>query len=367
MRITQFIESLVIGGAERMVARLCLELQERGHDVSVICFQERGEMARDLEAAGIPIVELNKKGGFGLGTAKTAWKLAQELKRLRPDVLHSHNPYIIHYAALGSRLAKVPVSINTLHGVMNVGASAWSDRWFEIGEMIGTDRLVAVCEEGRDAIGEHTRIRSESVAVIPNGVPLPEQPKVFNGNGPAFVFGIVGRLAPVKDHVMLIDAFARVVERYPRARLEILGDGETRAQVEARIEHHGLRESVNMCGFSLEVNRHLEGWDACVLTSRSEALPMSLLEAMAMGLPVIATAVGNVPALLKRSGAGWVSPPADDRAFADLMIRLIESGAAREMGYNARKYVTAHYSESAMADRYLELYRDELGSPGHKS
>lgn len=366
MRITQFIETLVIGGAERMVARLCLELQRRGHEVSVICFRHRGEMANDLDAAGIPVLELHKGHGFGVATAKTVWKLTQTLKELRPDVLHSHNPHIIHYAAVASKLARVPVAVNTLHGVMNVGASSWSDRLFELGNFVGTDRVVAVCEEGRDIIGEHTRIRPDSVAVIPNGVPLPGAAKAFNGSRPSFTFGIVGRLAPVKDHAMLVDAFSRVVKRFPQSRLEILGDGETRPELEAQIARLGLRDSVELCGFSLDVDSFLQRWDACVLTSRSEALPMSVLEAMAMGLPILSTAVGNLPPLLESSGGGWVSAAGDPDAFADLMIRLIESGEASEMGRKSREYIAQHYAESVMAERYVELYQRHLASAGHK-
>jgi glycosyltransferase involved in cell wall biosynthesis len=170
----------------------------------------------------------------------------------------------------------------------------------------------------------------------------------------------VGRLAEVKDHRSLQLAFAEVTRRRGDCRLEILGDGPLRKELEQLTAKLGISERVRFLGAGLDVGGFLSRIDAFVLSSLSEELPMTVLEAMASSLPVISTAVGAVPELVGESGCGWLSPPGRPDELASAMLNAASAPALRQYGARARSYVEREYSTRVMASGYEELFKRVL-------
>jgi glycosyltransferase involved in cell wall biosynthesis len=230
---------------------------------------------------------------------------------------------------------------------------------FELGCLL-SDRVVSCCAAVATHLRKTTLIAGRKSVVIPNGIPV----EIFGRAGERrrdgeFVFGTVGRLVPVKDHRSLIQAFARVA-REKQCRLEVLGDGPLRNELEEAARAAGVADSVRFLGAGLDVGAFLSGIDAFVLSSLSEGLPLTVLEAMASGLPVLSTEVGAVPELVNSARCGWIVPPGDADALAAAMLEAATAGDLEERGGRARDYVRGEYSTTVMASGYESLFTSLL-------
>ena len=353
MRIVELVNNLEIGGAERMVVDLALGLQARGHVLSVICLRGAGPLARLLREAGIEVCTLDKGEGFSLKAART---LARHLRRLQVHVIHTHNPLVHHYGALAARLAGVPVAVNTFHGPGNLTGLGRTQMIFDA-SCLWSDRIVPCC----DAVDLHLRkvtlIARRKLAVIPNGIPLERfrriLPREPDGH---FVIGTVGRLVPVKDHASLLKAFALLRREAPQSRLEILGEGPMRATLERTARELGIDQNVVFHGSSLDVPGFLSRLDTFVLCSLSEGLPLTLVEAMAAGLPVVGTSVGAIPELVRSADCGWLSNPGDPAQLAARLLESLHCKTRVERGLRGRDYAVEHNSIESMTSAYEHLF-----------
>jgi glycosyltransferase involved in cell wall biosynthesis len=174
------------------------------------------------------------------------------------------------------------------------------------------------------------------------------------------LFGAVGRLTEVKDHRTLLKAFALVVRERPELRLELLGDGPLRAELAALCHELRLTGSVRLPGETIDVTGFLARTDVFVHSSITEALPMTLLEAMASGLPVAATAVGGVPEIVEGAGCGWLCPPSQPGRLAEIMLRAADSDQGAEMAARGRAFVTDRCSVEKMTREYAGIYGEAL-------
>jgi glycosyltransferase involved in cell wall biosynthesis len=359
MRIAQLVDSLEIGGAERMVVDLTLGLQKQAHSVSVVCLRQRGPLAKLLEESSIDVLALQKGRGPSL---QTIGRLAAYLKRERVDVVHTHNPLTHHYGVLAGRQAEVSAIVNTFHGPSNLTGFGTTMVIFEASCLL-SDQVVACCE----AVGQHLRkityIAKRRLTVIPNGISLEH----FIGiparkSDGTFVFGMVGRLVPVKDHATLLKAFARVRHEERASRLELLGDGPLYSTLRKEAQALGLADHVIFHRSSLDVPNFLSRLDTFVLSSLSEGLPLSILEAMAAGLPIVGTSVGAVPELIETSKCGWTCPSAQPTALANAMLASLHSTQRLEHGSSGRKHVIQFNSIEAMTVSYERLFQQLVNS-----
>ncbi len=362
LRIVEFIDSLGTGGAEKMVACLSLRLREMGHEVHVVCLRDLDVMpvpARRFLESGVSLTELGKTDGF---SPLAIWKLARFLKTHQINVLHAHNPLVTHYAAAAGKIARTPVVVSTIHGTSTLGMPRWAEKLFAF-SCEGNDRIVLVCKQVEEVFQlRYARLRDRT-AVIPNGIEADELRGVHpSGAAGEFVFGTVGRLAPVKDHMTLLAAFARVHNHCPSCRLEVLGYGELLEDLKRFSATLGLESAVKFRGWSLDIAGFLGGLDAFVLSSKSEGLSMSLLEAMAAGLPVVATAVGGTPEVVEGAGCGWLARPSDAASLAENMLRLMNTPDRVERGERGRKAVLERYSIHSMAGQYEELFQQLIAA-----
>lgn len=364
MRILELINRMGLGGAERMLATLALALRAKGHTVHIICLREFADAPvprEHFEAAGIPLLELKKGDGFSFSALGS---IAAYCRRQQITVIHAHTHQVNHYAVGAAWLAGVPVVVNTVHGIHALHMQWWAKALFRFSCM-RTDRVVGVCQEVRRAAQDQLLLPASRTEVIYNGIQAGEylalEPRRRNG---AFVFGTAGRLAPVKNHRLMIEAFAAVWRRQPHCRLEILGSGELQPELERLAEKLGVGHAVRFRGFSCAVGAFLAEIDCFLLSSRSEGLPMALLEAMAAAVPVVTTAVGGVTEVVDSAQCGWLCPPDDAAALAEAMLAALHSDDRAERGARGRASVLRRFTDSAMADAYLELFHTMLEERG---
>lgn len=357
MHITEVINNLEIGGAERMVADLSAGLHARGHQLSVVCLRGAGPLAAVLEQAGVPVVALNKGSGFSTQSVRM---LAQHLRSTGADIVHTHNPLVHHYGLLAARMAGVPVTVNTLHGPGNLQGVGKTEVLFEV-SCLFSDAVVACCNAVHNHLRKVTSIARRRSTVIRNGICMDRfidtQPAQHSGE---VVFGTVGRLVPVKDHRTLLKAFARARQTAKNIRLEILGNGPLSSELSALAESLGVSESVRFHGSHLDVPAFLRRIDVFVLCSLSEGLPLTVLEAMAAARPIIGTSVGAIPELVTSAGCGWVCQAGNADELADRMLSAAQTPDLMRLGLQGRSHVLTEYSVQQMVSGYEGLFQDLL-------
>jgi glycosyltransferase involved in cell wall biosynthesis len=352
MLIAHVIDSLEVGGAETMVAALCRSHAAAGHRVEVHCLMTAGPLAAELEQEGV-LVHLHASGN----PRRLAWKLFRAFRRSRPDVVHCHNKTATIRAAAAARLTGARAIVSTRHGM----ASPFRLRYelkFWITVAVLCDRVVAVCETARRNMTTGAGPVAHKVVTIRNGAYPPrvgaEQTVLKRG----FTLVSVGRLVRGKNFDMLIRAVAVARVAVPDLDLWIVGGGAEGPALQQLCAELSLASAVRFWGERRDVGSWLRAADVFVLSSSSEGLPISVLEAMAAGLPAIVTDVGGLPELVALSGAGTTVPVHDvdslARAIVDFADRRHELAA---LGKRAADCYCAHFTPDRMAAEYLALYR----------
>lgn len=281
-------------------------------------------------------------------------ELHRLLRRERPLVVHANSSKAGVLGRLAALAARVPVRFFTVHGwafKAQTGLAATAYLWADRMMSPLTTTTICVAHGERDAGLRARTCRADRTVVIHNGVPL-DVPRRAAHTGPVTLLS-VGRLRAPKDFATLIRAMAGV-----EARLRIAGDGPDRPALEAEIDRLGLT-GVELLGTRDDVPELLAGSDVFVLASESEGLPMSVLEAMAAGLPVVASAVGGVPELVVDGETGVLVPPGDSAALARAITRLVSDPALRDrLGHAGRQRAEREFSLERFEREHLELYRN---------
>src|ERR1017187_8747003 len=286
--------------------------------------------------------------------------LAAQLCRSGTEVIHTHNPLVHHYGVLSARLAGVPVVVHSFHRPGNLTRFGRAQMIFDA-SCRWSDRIVPCCEAVGAHLGHVTLVARRKLTVIPNGIPLERfraiRPRRADGY---FVIGSVGRPVSVKDHAPLLKAFARFRSEVPHSRLEILGEGPLPSALEQAARDLGIDKNVFFHGASLDVPGFLSLLDTFVLCSLSEGLPLTLVEAMAAGLPVVGTNVGAVPELVHAADCGWLSSPGDPGQLAAALLQSLRCEKRVQWGLRGRDYVLGHNSVDSMTDAYEQLFEKLL-------
>ena len=362
VRVAALIPDLGMGGAERMVIHLLAALSRSGFDVSLITLFDGGHEAllREVQAYGIQLVQLGKRPG---PDARMPFAIRRALQNVRPDIVHTHR-YALAYAVPAILASKFAV-VHTVHNIAEKESHL-------VGRII--QRLafkkgvipVAIAEEVARSIRRVYGLLD--VPVIPNGIPVRSYAA---GDGDRamwrarhgfadeqVLFVCVARLSPQKNHELLLHAFARHVARSPDSRLVLVGDGPLREHILERIEGLELGGRVVLLGTRNDVADILAAADVFVLASAYEGNPLSVMEAMASGIPVLCTSVGGVPELVADGITGFLVPPGDEYLLADRMTRLASDPAMRKrMGRAGRCVAEERFDVHRMAEAYGELFR----------
>lgn len=376
VRVLHVITRMNVGGPARHLLTLLPMLRDRGFEPMLVygsAEAEEGELPPD----GLPAIRVSalRRPLDPRADLRAAAELKRAVAGFRPDVVHTH---LSKAGALARRAAareRVPVVVHTFHGHVLEGYFATPANKLFLGTerylAKRTDALVAVSGAIRDellrlGIGDAPRWR-----VIPLGFELPDAPAVnrlearaslgLPADGPAV--GIVGRLVPIKNHVLFLEAARRVLERRPEVRFVVAGDGELRTALEAEGSRM-LADRVRFTGWVPSLPALYEALDVVVLTSLGEGTPVALIEAAAAGLPVIATDVGGVADVVVDGETGFLVPSGDAGLLADRIADLLgDPDLARRMGDAGRRRIATVFSPDVMADRVAGLYEELLGAP----
>lgn len=353
MLIAHVIDSLEVGGAETVVAALCRSHAAAGHRVEVHCLMTAGPLAAELQQEGVPVYVLASGSAWTL-----AWRLFRAFRLSRPDVVHCHNKAATIHAAAAARLAGARAIVSTRHGMGPLPFRLRPELKFWITAAILCDRVVAVCDAARRNMASGAALVAHKVVTIRNGA---HPARISAGEWvpkAGFTLVSVGRLARPKDFDTLLRAVALARAAVPDLGLWIVGDGGEAPALRQLCAELNLTSVVRFCGDRRDVGTWLRAADVFVLSSTSEGLPISMLEAMASGLPAIVTEVGALPELVALSGAGKTVPvrnvPWLARAIVEFAHRRHELAA---LGERASRCYRAHFTTDRMAREYLALYR----------
>lgn len=356
----QLVLSLSPGGTERLVIEIVRALSPRIESV-VCCLDEPGAWAVELEAIQVPVVSLGRAPGFHPGLAL---RLARVLREREIDVVHCHHysPYV--YGLLASILKPSVRLVFTEHGKLS---DAGPSRKRRLVNPILSRWPARVCAVSAD-LRQHMAAEgfpASRLSVVYNGIDPGQRPTAAQRHDArpalgipagAFVAGTVGRLDPVKNLRLLLEAHARLVARHPNARSVVVGDGPERAALEAAAAGLGITESVVFAGYRQDVRFLMSAFDVYVNCSTYEGVSLTILEAMASTLPVVATPVGGNPEVVVDGETGLLVPGCA-RSLGDALAALaIDPRRRRLMGDAGRWRVKKHFSITRMVDQYASAY-----------
>jgi glycosyltransferase involved in cell wall biosynthesis len=334
----------------------------------VLCLDQVGTMGEQLAAQGVPVIAYGRRPGVDLGVS---WRMARDLRAHRIDVVHAHQYTPFFYASIAARLSgQRPFVIFTEHGRHYPDVVSAKRRL--VNRLVFdrlADRVNAVCAFSAGSLAALDGFSGPRIEVIPNGVDLPAYAASADRTALRTRLGLdpsrryiatIARFHPVKDHRTLVHAFAQVAKMVLDADLLLVGDGELRAELVDQVSRLGLAARVRFMGVRRDVADILQAADVFALTSVSEAASITLLEAMASGLPVVVTAVGGNPEIVRDQVDGFLAPRGDAAALAEAMTRLLsEPQLAARMGQAGRERVAAKFQIQQTVERYYDLYASD--------
>jgi glycosyltransferase involved in cell wall biosynthesis len=382
IRVMRIIARLNVGGPAIHVTLLTERLGPPEFESTLVCGTigpQEGDMAYLAQARGIQPVYVAELGRelSPLRDVLTLFKLWRLMRHFRPDVVHTHTAKAGFVGRIAAWLARVPVRVHTFHG--HVFQGYFSPRktqiflWLERFTAHLSDRLITISPGLRDELARKYRIAPpEKFAVVPLGLelaPFAQMPRHqgefrarFNLPPNTALIGIVGRIVPVKNHALFLQMAAQVKKTVSGARFVIIGDGESRSEIEAQVDTLGLREVVTFTGWQTDLKPAYSDLDVLVISSHNEGTPVSLIEALAAGVPVVSTAVGGVPDLLRGGAWGGLVPPGDPDALAAAVLAALATSPAAAPA--AQQAVIAEYDIARLAADLAALYHDLLSRKG---
>ncbi len=366
--VAHVVLSLRPGGLERVVLQLVERMDRTRFEPIVVALEGPGDLAPELERIGVPLHVLPRKRGLDVQVLSD---LANLFEQKRISLVHTHNPSPHVYGSFAASIVRHrgvlrPSVVHTKHGrnhpddgrrvMVNRVAAAFSDR------------VVAVSDDARKVALEVERIEPHRLITIRNGV---DTTKVCPGDGSAtrralgiaddvFHIGCVARLSIEKDHATLLHALSILRARRPRVCLTIVGDGALRTELEELAAILDLREVVKFVGFTSDVASFLPSFDVFALSSRTEGTSLTLLEAAAAALPIVATRVGGNGEIVEDGESGILVPAGHPRAFADALETVATREDRRAMGARGRADIVARYDLAKMVAAYDTLYTEVL-------
>lgn len=357
-----------VGGLENGVVNLLNHPRMGAYRHAVIALTEVTDFRKRVLSPEVSFHALNKPPGHGIRVYGSLHRL---MRRLRPAIVHTRNLAALE-SVIPAALAGVPVRVHGEHGRDMSDLAGDSRRYQRLRRVFSpfVHRYVALSRDLERYLVERVGISAAKVRQIYNGVDLgrfgapTERPADWPWADGDFVIGTVGRLEEVKNHVLLARAFARLVRELKPARkvrLVIVGEGSCRATVEAIIAEAGVAADVWFAGNRRDVPALMQRFDVFALPSLAEGISNTILEAMASGLPVVATAVGGNPELVEAGATGELVSSGDERGMAQALFRYAQDGErlARH-GERGRRLAESRYSLDAMALAYADLYEQLL-------
>jgi sugar transferase (PEP-CTERM/EpsH1 system associated) len=373
--VAHIIYALSTGGLENGLVNIINRSPPDRYRHVVICLTSADEFVQRITVQDVDVIQLRKRPGYDL---RCYWRLRRILRELCPSIIHSRN-----MAALESQLCGIGLdNVKRVHGehgreMNDIDGRNWKYLLFRKFMRMFIHRYIAVSKDLEDWLISIVGVKSERVRQIYNGVdhrqfvphsvkPLALLPAQWQNLDGIVVAGTVGRLTPVKDQQLLLRAVAQLRTDQPaladRLRLIVIGDGPLYSKLSRITDQLALRDVVWLARDRTDVASLLQAMDIFVLTSLGEGISNTVLEAMASGLPVIATAVGGNVELVEECFNGKLFPAGDCQALSDAMAALIKDNEERvRQGANARVRVCQRFDWSRTVNDYLRVYDELLG------
>jgi glycosyltransferase involved in cell wall biosynthesis len=362
IRVLHIVPLLGPGGAERVAVHIVTGLDRQRYEPFVVSLGGRLECDLDglLEESGVEVRYLGKRPGFDHRTYK---KLHRALRDCNPDIVHTHL-HVLRYALPSLRILSHASQLHTVHNLAEREIEAGM-RWIQRSAFNHGVIPVAVAEEV--ALSLKRLYGIQCCRVISNGIPTDRyaRPRIarmewraregFEDNDVLFV--CVARFAPQKNHALLLKAFAQGPASDPDAHLVLVGEGVLWQQLEGQARSLGMAGQVHFLGLRTDIPNVLGAMDVFALSSEYEGNPLSVMEAMAAGLPVVTTAAGGVPDLLEHGRDGLIVPLGDVQGLSQAMSFLAEHRELRHsLGKAAARRARENFDVSTMVQSYEELY-----------
>lgn len=373
--IAHVIHHLVIGGLENGLVNLINRIPPHRYRHAIVCMTDYSDFSLRIRRDDVQIFSMDKKFGRDFGVYGKLYKL---FRRIRPDVVHSRNLTALD-SLLPATLSGVPVRIHGEHGRDQFDPEGKNPkyRWLRRLHRPMISHYVALSKDLERYLREAIGVPQERITQIYNGVdtdlfhPSPDGREAIGpySDPGYFVVGTVGRMQPVKDQVTLVRAMIELWRSDESARkwlrLALVGDGPLRAAIAGLLRRENATELAWLTGARDDVPRLMRGLDLFVLPSLAEGVSNTLLEAMASGLPVVATRVGGNPELIEEGRSGMLVPSADPHAMAAAIREYyLNRDMARRQGVLAREIARRRFGLDVMVTNYLNLY-DRLSCSNH--
>lgn len=355
--VAHLVSTLGVGGQEMVILSLVEHIDRTRFQPVVLTLHEAGPVAERVRALDVPVEVIGAPGLNGLALVR---RLAARLRHHDVQVLHTHNPAPHRHGVAARFLARTPVLVHTKHGRNNFPSRG--ARWAE--QLAGrfSDLVVAVSSDAAEVASRIDRVPAHKLRVIHNGIAVDGIPLADIGSSvrpPRAVH--VARLNRIKDQPTLLRAARIVAERTPDFKLDIVGDGPMGDILRQLSGELGLDEVVTFHGMQEDVAGYLAQSDLFVLSSLSEGIAITLLEAMAAALPVVATDVGGNREVVCHGETGLLVPVGQPETIAAAMIELLrDPDRSRAMGLAGRARVAADFDITRTAAEYAEAYQSLL-------
>ena len=364
VRVAFILHVMQVAGAEMLVFEMIRRLRSR-IDPHVFCLDAVGPLGEQLLADGVPVVAFDRRPGVDWQLFR---RMATEIKSRQIQVIHAHQYTPFFYSSIAGRLSGMrPHVIFTEHGRHFpdiVSAKRRITNRIVFNRL--ADDITAVCDFSADALARNDGFSRRSIRVIPNGIELDrygpatdraELRRQLQLDPGRLYVTIVARFHPVKDHATLLRAFQKVARARGDVDLLLVGDGPLRPDLEQQVNRLDIADRVKMAGVQSNVADWLKASDIFVLSSVSEAASITLLEAMACGLPAVVTAVGGNPELVRAGRDGLLVPRGDADGFARALLTLLDDPETRTiMGTSGRQRVHDEFLLDNTVQSYASLF-----------
>ena len=365
VKIVYFITELSIGGAQTALYRLLKGMNRERYDLHVVClYNGDSYIAEQIRALSIPVYDLGMDSKVRLDAfVRLFWYLKSD----KPSILHTWMFHANIPGRLIGRFARVPVIISSER---TMGQEGFIRRLFNRVTVSLVDRVICVSRSVADFAAQTIKIPKSKLLVVPNGITLAEYDNLpgresaraaFKLDAHAVIIGAIGRPRPVKGYEILLDAFARVALVDSTAHLLFVGEGPSRLILKTKVSSLGLNERVTFLDDQIDITRLLPAINLLAIPSLFEGMPNVALEAMAAGLPIIATSVGGTPEVVVDGKTGYLVPPRNPDALADAILKLLDNpDLCLRMGRAGRERVKKHFSIERTIKKTEQIYEDLL-------
>jgi glycosyltransferase involved in cell wall biosynthesis len=372
IRVLQVIGSSEVGGGPKHLLSLIKHLDRKAFYTIVAC-PPSGPLGSDLKKMRIKVIPVEmEKSRFNLRLIPMFWRL---IKAERISLIHCHGPRAAFFCSIGAKLNKIPMiytpHVFTSHENMKRALEMISlliDKYI----CLFPDRIISVSERARYWAITQRLTRPDKIVTIRNGIDLSEfrgldgldlmkERLRFRIDPHESIVGMIARLVPQKDPWYFIEAAAEIVKTNPKVRFLVIGDGHLREKTMKMVEDLKLGRHVVFAGIQRRIPPLLAIMDVVVLPSLWEGLPLVILEAMAMGKPVVATRVNGSAEVVIDGKTGFLVPPKDPACLAQKIVSLLNDCKKREeMGIKGREVVEKEFQVKDMVKKIIEIYRNVL-------